>query len=78
MVLDVAYLVFEALLKQTDLLLQLFYLILLIRMLAALLMHGWKLFFYFKLVGQRFHLLSQQRQVILLCGLGSKAGISRI
>jgi hypothetical protein len=51
-VLNVANLVFEALLKQTDLLLQLFYLILLIRMLAALLMHGWEmlLFLYFKLV----------------------------
>ena len=63
MVLDIANLVFKALLKQTDLLLQLFYLILLIRMLAALLMHIWKmlLFFYFKLVSQRFDFLSQQR-----------------
>jgi len=61
-VLDVANLDFEALLKQTDLLLQLFYLILLIRMLAALLMQNREmlLFLYFKLVGQRFHFLSQQ------------------
>jgi hypothetical protein len=79
-VLNVANLVFEALLKQTDLLLQLFYLILLIWMLASLLMHGWNmlLFLYFKLVRQRFYFLSQQRQVVLLCQLGSKAGISRI
>jgi hypothetical protein len=79
-VLDVANLVFEALLKQTDLLLQLFYFILLIRMLAALLMHcrNMLLFLYFKLVRQRFYFLSQQRQVVLLCRLGSKTGISRI